>query len=99
MQLAVVCAQIVSAWRAPPRRHGPALYSSRAYHGLGSSTSPSSPSGSRKNTLCAEPKSLIVPSLAPSFISRVRMVSKAFLTPSSLGPAALQTLRFALSPS
>src|SRR6185312_15184542 len=77
MQRGVVFAPIVSACRAPPRRHGPALYSSRAYHGVVSSTSPSSPSGSRKNMLCAEPKSLIVPSLAPSFISRVRMVSKA----------------------
>ena len=40
------------------------------------STSPSSPSGSRKKTLRTAPKSLTSPSLAPCSMSRCRIVSK-----------------------
>ena len=59
--------------RATGRTSPPAL----GRQGFLSSTSPSRPSGSRKKMLSAPPKSFTVPSLAPLWMSRSRITSKA----------------------
>jgi len=67
-----------TAWPAPALvTAGRAALPALGSHGFLSSTSPSRPSGSRKKMLSAPPKSLTVPSLAPTSTSRSRMVSKA----------------------
>jgi hypothetical protein len=62
MQRAVVLrADSFSVPGSAAPRTAPRYTAAVACHGSVSSTSPSSPSGSRKNTLCAEPKSLMMP--------------------------------------